>query len=80
MTYLDIAFETLTVNRQGRIIDREQLRTQQFVEALTNDIILEPIAIPGGAFLIGKHPITQTQWAAVMGPVLQVPRSDESPG
>ena len=91
MTYQEIAFETVTVNRQGQIIDREQRRAQQFVEALANGVILELIAIPGGAFLMGsaqgrgydderpqhrvkvapflmgKHPVTQAQWAAVMG-------------
>ena len=91
MTYQEIAFETVTVNRQGQIIDREQRQAQQFVEKLANGVVLELIAIPGGAFLMGlaqgrgydderpqhrvkvapflmgKHPVTQAQWAAVMG-------------
>ena len=47
MTY-QYALETVTVNRQGQIIGREQLRAQQFVEALANGVSLELIAIPGG--------------------------------
>ena len=50
----EIAFETITVNRQGQIIDREQRQAKQFVEALGNGIVLEMIAIPGGAFLMGS--------------------------
>jgi len=91
MTYQEIAFETVTVSRQGQIIGREQRRAQQFVEEMGHGVILELIAIPGGAFLMGsaqgrgydderpqhrvkvapflmgKHPVTQAQWAAVMG-------------
>ena len=91
MTYQEIAFETVTVDRQGQIIDREQRRAQQFVEALASGVILELIVIPaarslmGSAqgrgyddersqhrvkvapFLMGKHPVTEAQWAAVMG-------------
>ena len=91
MTYQDISFETVAINRQGQIIDREQRRAQQFVEELANSAVLGLITIPGGTFLMGsaqgrgyddqrphtgsrsrrflmgKHPITQAQWAAVMG-------------
>jgi formylglycine-generating enzyme required for sulfatase activity len=91
MAFHEIAFETITIDRQGQIIERERLRAQQFVEDLGNGVILEMIAIPGGAFLMGspqgqgydderpqhrvkvapflmgKHPITQAQWASVMG-------------
>ena len=54
MTYQEIAFETVTVNRQGQIIGREQLQAQQFVEVLGNGVVLELIAIPGGMFLMGS--------------------------
>ena len=91
MTYQEIAFETVTVSRQGQIIGREQRQAKQFVEELGNGVNLEMMAIPGVAFLMGspqgqgydderpqhrvkvapflmgKHPITQAQWAAVMG-------------
>ncbi len=46
MTYQEIAFETVTVSRQGQIIDREQRQAKQFVEQLANGVILELIAIP----------------------------------
>ena len=91
MTYQEIVFETVTVNRQGQIIDREQRQAQQFVEALASGVVLESDGDPRGAFLMGsaqghgyddqrpqhrvevapflmgKHPVTQAQWAAVMG-------------
>lgn len=54
MTYQEIAFETVTVSRQGQIIGREQRRTQQFVGALAAGVVLELMAIPGGAFLMGS--------------------------
>jgi formylglycine-generating enzyme required for sulfatase activity len=91
MEFHEIEFETPTIDRQGQIIGREQLRAEEFVETLADSIILEMVAIPGGAFLmgspqgqgydderpqhrvkvapllIGKHPVTQAQWATVMG-------------
>ena len=83
-------FETVTVDRQGQVIERRAGRAQQFVEQLGQGILLEMVFIPGGAFwmgsrprqgyedetprhyvrlepfLLGKYPLTQQQWAAVM--------------
>ena len=53
MAYQEIAFETVTLNRQGQIIDREQRQAKQFIEKLANGGVLELIAIPGGMFLMG---------------------------
>ena len=41
MTYQEITFETVTINRQGQIIGREQRRAQQYVEALAVGVVLE---------------------------------------
>jgi eukaryotic-like serine/threonine-protein kinase len=86
----EFAFETVTVNERGEIVQRDTHRAQRIVEKLPNDVTLEMIAIPEGSFmmgsrphsgyadecplhsvsihsfLIGKYPITQEQWAAIM--------------
>jgi formylglycine-generating enzyme required for sulfatase activity len=47
-------FETVTVNRSGKIINKETKTTQYFTEDLGNGITLEMIAISGGAFMMGS--------------------------
>ncbi len=84
-------FETITLSLRGTIIAREKLTAQQFTAELGAGIVLEMVAIPAGAFLmgspasggydderpqhrvtvapflLGKYPVTQEQWTAVMG-------------
>ncbi|MEO0839264.1 MAG: formylglycine-generating enzyme family protein [Cyanobacteria bacterium J06643_5] len=47
------AIETVTVNRCGEIIQRQQHLARYFVEDLVNGINLEMAYIPGGTFLMG---------------------------
>jgi formylglycine-generating enzyme required for sulfatase activity len=84
-------FQTVTVNRKGEIVNRQQHQAQFFTEDLGDGVILEMVAIPGGTFImgspagegndsekpqhrvsvqpfaLGKYPVTQAQWQAVMG-------------
>ncbi|MBP0030780.1 formylglycine-generating enzyme family protein [Roseofilum sp. Guam] len=46
-------FETVTVNRRGEIIKRENHTAQYFIENLGNETTLDMVAIPGGTFLMG---------------------------
>lgn len=89
------AFESVTVNEQGKIIQYQLGEAQQWEEDLGNGIVLETVSIPGGSFLMGspreeegreedgresprhcveiapffmgKYPVTQSQYQAVMG-------------
>jgi formylglycine-generating enzyme required for sulfatase activity len=47
-------FETITLDRQGKVIKAEQLQTEYFAEDLGNGVMLEMVAIPGGKFLMGS--------------------------
>ncbi|MCU0541122.1 MAG: bifunctional serine/threonine-protein kinase/formylglycine-generating enzyme family protein [Oscillatoriaceae cyanobacterium Prado104] len=47
-------FETVTVNSKGETIDRNQGRSQVFLETKVNGITLEMVAIPGGSFIMGS--------------------------
>ncbi|MBD1940005.1 bifunctional serine/threonine-protein kinase/formylglycine-generating enzyme family protein [Microcoleus sp. FACHB-68] len=86
-------FTTVTVNARGETVSRQHRQAGVFVENLSNNVILETVAIPGGKFLmgspateqeressespqhsvmlqpffLGKYPVTQVQWQAVMG-------------
>jgi formylglycine-generating enzyme required for sulfatase activity len=48
-------FETVTVNRRGKIINRETKTARYYAEDLGNGITLDMVAIPGGKFLIGTE-------------------------
>ncbi len=89
------AFESVTVNEQGKIIRYHLGEAQQWEEDLGNGRVLEMVSIPGGSFLMGsprgeegradddrespqhrveiapffmgKYPVTQSQYQAVMG-------------
>ena len=84
-------FETVTVNKKGTIVSREQKQAEYITENLGNGITLDMVAITGGTFLMGspagegydaekpqhlvnvpsfymgKYPITQNQYLAIMG-------------
>ncbi|OUL35495.1 SUMF1/EgtB/PvdO family nonheme iron enzyme [Nostoc sp. 106C] len=47
-------FEIVIVNAQGKPIYRSQERTEFFTESLSNGVVLEMVAIPGGKFLMGS--------------------------
>jgi formylglycine-generating enzyme required for sulfatase activity len=47
-------FETVTVNPQGQIIQRETKQAQYFTEELGDDINLEMVYIPRGKFMMGS--------------------------
>ncbi len=53
-------FEVITVNAQGREIERVKRDAQYFTENLGNNVTLEMVAIPGGKFLMGS-PSTEAQ-------------------
>ena len=89
------AFESVTVNEEGKIIQYKTGEAQQWEEDLGNGIVLETVSISGGSFLMGspreeegraedgrespqhrvevppffmgRYPITQSQYEAVMG-------------
>ena len=46
-------FEVVTVNRRGKVIERQQETAEYFVEDLGDGITLEMVAIPGGSFIMG---------------------------
>jgi formylglycine-generating enzyme required for sulfatase activity len=47
-------FETVTLNKNGKIETRKTYETQQFTEDLGNEIKIELVKIPGGSFLMGS--------------------------
>ncbi|CCQ49975.1 Protein of unknown function DUF323 [Crocosphaera watsonii WH 8502] len=47
-------FEVVTVNPQGKIIQRENKKTLYFLETLEDDCHLEMVAIPPGTFYMGS--------------------------
>ena len=68
----EFEFETVTVNRQGKIISRQLLRAFCFREPLGEGIPpLEMVAIPGGSFLMGS-PETEAERYEDEGPQHEV--------
>jgi formylglycine-generating enzyme required for sulfatase activity len=48
------SFEVVTVNQQGKIVEKQTQSASYFVEYLANGETLEMVAIPGGTFLMGS--------------------------
>jgi eukaryotic-like serine/threonine-protein kinase len=48
------SFETVTVDEQGQIINRQSKTAHYFTENLGNGVLLEMIEIPAGEFLMGS--------------------------
>jgi len=48
------AFESVTVNEQGKIVQYKLGEAQQWEEDLGNGVVLETVSIPGGSFLMGS--------------------------
>ncbi len=47
-------FETVTVNRQGEIIQRRRLQAKQRIERLNDEVTLEMVFMKGGTFMMGS--------------------------
>jgi len=47
------AFEVVTVNLGGEIINRRRQQAEYFADNLGNGVILEMVSIPGGSFMMG---------------------------
>jgi eukaryotic-like serine/threonine-protein kinase len=47
-------FETVSVNAQGKIIERKAGEAEFFTEDLGNGVVLDIVAIPGGSFTMGS--------------------------
>ena len=48
-------FETVTVDRQGNVIQRATHTARQFVQDLQDGVTLEMVAVPGGMFSMGSR-------------------------
>jgi formylglycine-generating enzyme required for sulfatase activity/uncharacterized protein with von Willebrand factor type A (vWA) domain len=48
------SFETVTVNKKGKIIQRETKQARYFTEDLGNGVTFDMVYIPGGTFLMGS--------------------------
>jgi formylglycine-generating enzyme required for sulfatase activity len=46
-------FEVVTVNNQGKVINRETKQAEYLTEKLNNDTALEMVSIPSGTFIMG---------------------------
>jgi formylglycine-generating enzyme required for sulfatase activity len=57
-----LEFETLQVNEEGEIIQREQGRALAFREPLAMDVGLEMVAIPSGKFMMGSPESEPDRW------------------
>jgi formylglycine-generating enzyme required for sulfatase activity len=47
------ALETVRVNEQGEVVERQPGEAEYFVEDLGNEVTLEMVYVPGGEFLMG---------------------------
>ncbi len=92
LAHKTFAFEVVTVNVSGEIINTETHRARHEIKDLGDGVMLEMVRIPEGTFIMGspenerryddegpehrvtikpfwmgKYPITQAQWQAIMG-------------
>jgi formylglycine-generating enzyme required for sulfatase activity len=90
MVIQSFEFETVTLDREGKIRQQRRSSARTFPEDLGNGLFLEMVSIPGGIFQmgssgksgypderplhpvsvrefwLGRYPVTQQQWLAVM--------------
>jgi formylglycine-generating enzyme required for sulfatase activity len=50
----DVEFTTLSVDARGEVVNRRVQQMHESIEALGDGLILEMLAVPGGAFLMGS--------------------------
>ena len=53
LVYKTFEFETVTVNKKGEIIKRENKQAQYFTQVLSEDVTLDMVLIPAGEFMMG---------------------------
>jgi eukaryotic-like serine/threonine-protein kinase len=53
------SFEVVTVNQQGKIVEKQTRSAPYFEESLGDGVILNMVAIPGGTFLMGSPEIEE---------------------
>ncbi|MDB9348819.1 bifunctional serine/threonine-protein kinase/formylglycine-generating enzyme family protein [Nodularia spumigena] len=97
--------EVVTVNPQGKVINRQNQEVKYFVEDLGKGVTLEMMQIPGGTFMMGsplgeaerlesespqhqvnvpgffmgRYPVTQAQYQAIMGTNLAYFKGEQRP-
>ncbi|MEY3867468.1 MAG: hypothetical protein RLZZ338_1359 [Cyanobacteriota bacterium] len=54
VTLKTFTFKTVTVNKKGKIIQRETKQARYFTEDLGNGVTFDMVYIPGGTFLMGS--------------------------
>jgi eukaryotic-like serine/threonine-protein kinase len=64
-------FQTVTVDKTGKVTKREQKQAKQFVEDLGDGVTLEMVQIPGGSFMMGS-PETEAERSDRESPQHQV--------
>ena len=64
-------FETVTVDKTGKIVNQENHQAAYFKEDLGNNITLDMVQIPGGSFMMGS-PASEKGWSESESPQHQV--------
>jgi len=57
-------FEVVTVDRKGKVIEREQHSAWYFTEMLDSAVMLDMVEIPGGTFVMGAPEGEEETWDA----------------
>ncbi|MBD2142589.1 formylglycine-generating enzyme family protein [Anabaena sp. FACHB-1250] len=68
---LTFEFETVTVDKTGKIVNQENHQAKYFKEDLGNGITLDMVQIPGGSFMMGS-PTSEKGWSESESPQHQV--------